>query len=47
MKDTQLKERFGIPISTLSDWKKADSKNWRYKLYWFMKTKLAEEKGNK
>jgi len=44
MKDTEISKRFGIPISTLSDWKKRDQRNWRYKLYWFIKEKLAKEK---
>ena len=56
MRDTQLHERFKVPISTMGDWKKADSKNWRYIMYWNMQDTLArevreareaEEKGNK
>ena len=46
MKDTEISKRFGIPISTLSDWKKRDQSNWRFKLYWFMKEKLSKEIGN-
>lgn len=44
MKDTEISKRFNIPTSTLSDWKKRDKTNWRYRLYWFIKQKLAEEK---
>jgi len=45
MKDIDLHNRFGIPISTLYVWKNKEKTNWRYKLYWFMIEKLAKEEG--
>jgi len=47
MKDKDLFERFGVPVGTLYVWKNKEKTNWRYKLYWFMVEKLAEEKGQK
>ena len=43
MKDTEIAERFGIPIRTLASWKAAEPKNWRRKLYLFMRDKLERE----
>ncbi len=40
MKDIDMNRKFGIPLSTLQDWKKADKENWRYKLYMYLKTMI-------
>lgn len=37
MKDTEIKQYFGVPISTLQDWKKSDPDNWRNKVYKLLK----------
>lgn len=36
-KDTDIHKKFGIPISTLQDWKKRENDNWRKKLYLYLK----------
>ena len=33
MKDIEISRKFGLPISTIQDWKKADKDTWRYKVY--------------
>ena len=37
MKDIDINKYFGIPISTIQDWKKSDPNRWRYKLYKHLK----------
>ena len=37
MKDTEISKKYGIPISTLQDWKKSGKENWRYKVYMKLK----------
>ena len=39
MKDTEISRKFGLPISTIQDWKKTDKDNWRYKIYHYLKQK--------
>jgi len=39
--DTAINKRFGIPISTIQDWKKTDKNNWRFKLYAYLKATLT------
>ena len=41
--DTDLTELLGIPNTTLRDWKKYDSDNWRKRLYDFLKSHSKEE----
>lgn len=43
MTDTDIAKRFEMPIRTLANWKKQDKKNWRRKLYIYMKEKLERE----
>lgn len=43
IKDTKIKELFGVPISTLQDMKKSDKDNWRYKVYTFLKSQTEED----
>jgi len=47
MKDTEIHEKFGIPISTLQDWKKRDDDNWRKKLYLHLKNDDEKEEQKK
>jgi len=37
MKDSEINKKFGLPISTIQDWKKTDVENWRYKLIMYLK----------
>ncbi len=37
MKDIEISRKFGLPISTIQDWKKTDKENWRYKLIMYLK----------
>ena len=41
--DTDLTQLLGIPRSTLQDWKKYDSDNWRKRLYVFLKSHTKDE----
>ncbi len=37
MKDIEMNRKFGIPLSTLQDWKKSGKDNWRFKMYMYLK----------
>ncbi len=37
MKDVEINKKFGIPVTTLQDWKKADKDTWRNKVYLHLK----------
>ena len=37
LKDTEIKELCGLPVTTLRDMKKKESTNWRYKVYNYLK----------
>ena len=41
--DTDITIMLGVPNTTLRDWKKNDSTNWRKKLYTFIKSHTYEE----
>jgi len=41
--DTKITELLGVPNTTLRDWKKQSSDNWRYKLYNFLKSHTLDE----
>ena len=43
MKDTEISNLFGIPYSTIADWKKRSSNDWRAKLYTYISLKTVEE----
>lgn len=47
MKDIEINRKFGIPISTIQDWKNTDKDNWRFKLYTFLKIQKELEDGKK
>jgi hypothetical protein len=36
LKDIEIHRIFGIPIQTLSDWKKKSEDNWRYMMYFHL-----------
>lgn len=38
--DTSISKFFNLPYQTISDWKKADKNNWRYKIYSFLKKNI-------
>jgi len=40
IKDTDIHKKFGIPISTLQDWKKRNNDNWRKKIYLYLKKEV-------
>ena len=37
LKDTEISNKFKVPVRTLQDWKKSDNDNWRKKLYNYLK----------
>ncbi len=37
LKDTEITKKYGVPRSTLQDWKNRDIDNWRYKVYMKLK----------
>lgn len=37
LKDTEIQELFGLPVTTLRDMKKKSEDNWRYKVYNYLK----------
>lgn len=41
--DTDITNFLGVPNTTLRDWKKTESTNWRKKLYTFIKSHTYEE----
>ena len=41
--DIELVRIFGIPNSTIQDWKKGDKNNWRYKLYTYLRLQDKEK----
>jgi hypothetical protein len=43
LKDIELVRIFGIPNSTIQDWKKGDKNNWRYKLYTYLRLQDKEK----
>ena len=40
IKDTDIHKKFGIPISTLQDWKNREKDNWRKKIYLYLKKEI-------
>jgi len=40
IKDTDIHKKFGIPISTLQDWKNREKDNWRKKIYFYLKKEI-------
>ncbi len=38
----KIKERFGVPLSTLQDWQKRDADNWRKRMYDHLVEKIKE-----
>ena len=43
LSDTDITRLLGIPNTTLRDWKKLSSDNWRKKLYLFLKSHTYSE----
>lgn len=41
--DSDITDMLGLPRTTIQDWKKTDSTNWRKKLYTFIKSHTYEE----
>jgi len=37
LKDTEVKKYFGVPVTTMRDWKKKDKNDWRYRVAMFLK----------
>ncbi len=45
MKDIEITNTYGVPRGTLQDWKKADCKSWRFKLYHHLKDDTVKYAG--
>jgi len=43
LSDADLSRLMKIPLSTLNDWKRTPSDNWRNKLYYFLKSHSYSE----
>jgi hypothetical protein len=43
LSDMDIKRLFGIPNTTMRDWKKKDKSDWRYKVAMFLKSQEKDK----